>query len=100
MSDEPSGIGRRMALGATWTVTFRVSVRLIGLVSTAAFYAAYAWIAVAAIARRITLGDMTMYLLVFKQGQGALASMLAAIRRFASASSTASLPLSITQMLA
>jgi len=31
------------------------------------------------IAKRITLGDMTMYLLVFKQGQSALASILTSI---------------------
>ena len=52
---------------------------VLGLLSTAAFYGAYAWIALATIARRITLGDMTMYLLVFKQGQAALASILASI---------------------
>jgi len=51
----------------------------LGLLSTVAFYGAYAWIAVETIAKRITLGDMTMYLLVFKQGQSALSSMLAAI---------------------
>jgi ATP-binding cassette, subfamily B, bacterial len=51
----------------------------LGLLSSAAFYGAYAWIALAAIAKRITLGDMTMYLLVFKQGQAALASILAAV---------------------
>jgi ABC-type multidrug transport system fused ATPase/permease subunit len=52
---------------------------LLGLLSTAAFYAAYGWIVISAIAGRITLGDMTMYLLVFKQGQSALAAMLTAI---------------------
>jgi ABC-type multidrug transport system fused ATPase/permease subunit len=52
---------------------------VLGLLSTVAFYGAYAWIAVETIAKRITLGDMTMYLLVFKQGQSALSSMLAAI---------------------
>jgi ATP-binding cassette subfamily B protein len=52
---------------------------LLGLLSTMTFYGAYAWIALAAIARSITLGDMTMYLLVFKQGQSALSSMLSSI---------------------
>src|SRR5690606_24937886 len=33
----------------------------------------------ATIARSITLGDMTMYLLVFKQTQGALTSLLRAV---------------------
>ncbi len=51
----------------------------LGLLSTLAFYGAYAWIAFTAIAKRITLGDMTMYLLVFKQGQSALSAMLSAI---------------------
>jgi ABC-type multidrug transport system fused ATPase/permease subunit len=52
---------------------------VLGLLSTVAFYGAYAWIAAETIAKRITLGDMTMYLLVFKQGQAALASILASI---------------------
>ncbi len=52
---------------------------LLGLLSTVAFYGAYAWIVLSAIAGQITLGDMTMYLLVFKQGQSALAAMLTAI---------------------
>src|SRR5690606_8138219 len=51
----------------------------LGLFSTAAFYAAYAWIALATIGGRISLGDMTMYVLVFKQGQSAIASALTAI---------------------
>lgn len=49
---------------------------LLGLLSTLALYGAYAWIALATIARAITLGDMTMYLLVFKQTQAALTSLL------------------------
>jgi ATP-binding cassette, subfamily B, bacterial len=51
----------------------------LGLLSTAAFYAAYAWIALSAIQKTITLGEMTMYVLVFKQGQSALSSALSAI---------------------
>lgn len=51
----------------------------LGLLSTVAFYGAYAWIAIETIAKRITLGDMMMYLLVFKQGQAALSSMLSSI---------------------
>jgi len=51
----------------------------LGLLSTLAFYGAYAWIIVRTALRQITLGDMTMYLLVFKQGQAALSAMLAAI---------------------
>lgn len=51
----------------------------LGLLSTAAFYAAYAWIAISTIRASITLGEMTMYVLVFKQGQAALTSALSAI---------------------
>jgi ABC-type multidrug transport system fused ATPase/permease subunit len=52
---------------------------LLGLVSTAALYGAYVWVALAAIARSITVGQMTMYLLVFKQGQGAFSAILRSI---------------------
>ncbi len=52
---------------------------LLGLLSTAAFYGAYVWIAISTIDGRISLGDMTMYLLVFKQGQSALSAALTAI---------------------
>jgi ATP-binding cassette subfamily B protein len=51
----------------------------LGLLSTLAFYGAYAWIVTRAISGAITLGDMTMYLLVFKQGQSALAAILSAV---------------------
>ncbi len=51
----------------------------LGLVSTAAFYAAYAWVAVSAVQGRITLGQMTMYVLLFRQGQAAVSASLAAI---------------------
>jgi len=52
---------------------------LLGLVSSAAFYGAYAWIAIATIDQTISLGEMTMYLLLFKQGQSAVAAMLSAV---------------------
>ncbi|MDB9528345.1 ABC transporter ATP-binding protein [Oscillatoria sp. CS-180] len=51
----------------------------LGLLSTAAFYGAYCWIVLAAIARRISLGDLTMYLTVFRQGQNAFSSILTSI---------------------
>jgi ATP-binding cassette subfamily B protein len=51
----------------------------LGLLSSLAFYGAYGWIAIAAIQTRITLGQMTMYLLLFRQGQTAVAAMLSAI---------------------
>jgi ATP-binding cassette, subfamily B, bacterial len=52
---------------------------VLGLVSSGAFYGAYAWIALATINATISLGDMTMYLLLFKQGQSAVAAMLGAV---------------------
>ncbi|HSQ70739.1 MAG TPA: ABC transporter ATP-binding protein [Steroidobacteraceae bacterium] len=51
----------------------------LGLISTGAFYAAYAWIAVSAVRGSITLGEMTMYVLLFRQGQAAVSASLAAI---------------------
>jgi ATP-binding cassette subfamily B protein len=48
-------------------------------VSSLAFYGAYVWVAFATINGAISLVDMTMYLLVFKQGQGAVSAMLSSI---------------------
>ena len=52
---------------------------IFGLLGTTAFYGAYAWIALAAIKGSISLGQMTMYLLLFKQGQSAVSASLKAI---------------------
>jgi ATP-binding cassette, subfamily B, bacterial len=52
---------------------------ILGLIGTAAFYGAYAWIAVSAIQGTITLGQMTMYLLLFRQGQSAVSASLSSI---------------------
>ncbi|WP_404419956.1 ABC transporter ATP-binding protein [Marinospirillum sp.] len=52
---------------------------LLGLLGTLTFYAAYAWVVVDTVLGKITLGDMTMYLLVFKQGQTAVSACLTAI---------------------
>ncbi|GAB2198417.1 ABC transporter ATP-binding protein [Sessilibacter sp. MAH4] len=52
---------------------------LLGLLGSIAFYAVYIWIALAAIYGTISLGEMTMYLLVFKQGQSAVSASLTAI---------------------
>jgi ATP-binding cassette subfamily B protein len=51
----------------------------LGLVATATLYGAYAWIAISTIAGRISLGQMTMYLLLFRQGQAAVTAILSAI---------------------
>jgi ABC-type multidrug transport system fused ATPase/permease subunit len=48
----------------------------LGVLSTLAFYSIYAWVVVRAVSGSITLGDMTMYLLVFKQGQASLTAIL------------------------
>lgn len=52
---------------------------VLGLLSTAAFYGAYAWIVITTINGQITLGAMTMYLVLFRQGQAAVAASLSAI---------------------
>ncbi len=52
---------------------------LLGLLSTLAFYGAYAWIVYETASGDISLGAMTMYLLVFRQGQQAFSSILTAI---------------------
>jgi ATP-binding cassette, subfamily B, bacterial len=52
---------------------------LLGLLSTIAFYGAYAWIVVETIVGMISLGEMTMYLMVFRQGQSTFASALTSI---------------------
>lgn len=51
----------------------------LGLLGTLALYGAYAWIAVTTVIGRITLGQMTMYLMLFRQGQSAVSAMLSAI---------------------
>lgn len=52
---------------------------VLGLIGTLALYGAYAWIAVATVVGRITLGQMTMYLMLFRQGQSAVSASLSAI---------------------
>jgi ATP-binding cassette subfamily B protein len=57
---------------AKWT-------QLLSLIGTGAFYGAYAAMAVMAAAGALTLGNMTMYVVAFRQGQQAFQSALAAI---------------------
>ncbi|MBT8103936.1 MAG: ABC transporter ATP-binding protein/permease [Gammaproteobacteria bacterium] len=52
---------------------------ILGLLSTAALYGAYGWIVVTTIAGAITLGAMTMYLVLFRQGQSAVAAILTSV---------------------
>jgi ATP-binding cassette subfamily B protein len=51
----------------------------LSLLGTGAFYAAYASMALLAAAARLTLGNMTMYIVAFRQGQQAFQSVLGAI---------------------
>ena len=51
----------------------------LGVISTLVFYSAYGWIVSDTIIGAITLGQMTMYLLLFKQGQAAVSASLTAI---------------------
>lgn len=48
-------------------------------IATVAFYGAYIWIVWATVYRQITLGQMTMYLVVFRQGQTAVSAILSSI---------------------
>jgi len=57
---------------AKWT-------QLLSLVGTGTFYAAYAAMALMAAAGALTLGNMTMYVVAFRQGQQAFQSALAGI---------------------
>ncbi|MYL23173.1 ATP-binding cassette domain-containing protein [Halomonas alkaliantarctica] len=52
---------------------------ILGLLGTLTFYGAYGWVVVETITGALTLGQMTMYLMVFKQGQAALSASLTAI---------------------
>jgi ATP-binding cassette, subfamily B, bacterial len=51
----------------------------LGLIGTIALYSAYAWTAVSAVRRAITLGQMTMYVSLFRQGQSAVSAILSAV---------------------
>jgi len=51
----------------------------LGLVSLLAFYGCYALVAGRAASAEISLGDMTLYLAVFRQGQGAFQGILSAV---------------------
>lgn len=61
------------------TIRRNVWTYLLGLISTAAFYGAYVWIVLEAIVRRISLGELTMYLTVFRQGQATFTNLLSTI---------------------
>ncbi|TVQ31291.1 MAG: ABC transporter ATP-binding protein [Wenzhouxiangella sp.] len=51
----------------------------LGMVGTVALYAAFAWVVLATVAGQLSLGEMTMYMMVFKQGQSAVSASLTSI---------------------
>ena len=51
----------------------------LGLLGTAALYGGYGWIAVETVLGAMTVGQMTMYLMLFRQGQSAVSAALSAV---------------------
>ena len=51
----------------------------LGLIGTVALYLAYVWIALATVHGLISLGKMTMYLMLFRQGQSAVSAALSSV---------------------
>ncbi len=51
----------------------------LGLIGTCALYGGYAWIAAQTAQGAITVGQMTMYLMLFRQGQTAVTAALSAV---------------------
>jgi len=51
----------------------------LGLVGTSALYAGYAWIAAETVLGAMTVGQMTMYLMLLRQGQSAVGAALSAV---------------------
>jgi ATP-binding cassette, subfamily B, bacterial len=51
----------------------------LGLIATLGFYGSYAWIVWYTVQGKISLGDMTLYLAIFRQGQSTFQSILSAM---------------------
>jgi ATP-binding cassette subfamily B protein len=51
----------------------------LGLLGTATLYGGYAWIAAETVLGPMTVGQMTMYLMLFRQGQSAVSAALSAV---------------------
>jgi len=51
------------------------------LLSNLAYYGSYIWVILRALAKAITLGDMTMFLSVFRQSQNAVQQLLDSFNR-------------------
>ena len=52
-----------------------------GLLSNLAYYGSYAWIVLRTVAGQITLGDMTMFLGIFRQSQNSIRALLDSLNR-------------------
>ena len=52
---------------------------VLGILASAAFYFAYGWVAFAAIAATISIGQMTMYIAQFRLGQNAVSDSLTSV---------------------
>jgi ATP-binding cassette subfamily B protein len=68
---EELGLARRRAISAF----------ALGLLATLALYGTYGWIVARTVAGAITLGSMTLYVMVLRQGQTTLQSALQAVAR-------------------
>jgi ATP-binding cassette, subfamily B, bacterial len=64
---------RKLAVKRAWIT------HLLSMLATVAFYGAYAAMALFAATGRLTLGNMTLYILAFRQGQSAFQSILSGI---------------------
>jgi ATP-binding cassette, subfamily B, bacterial len=56
-----------------------IATYTLSLLATLAFYGAYAWMALLAALGRLTIGNMTMYVLAFRSGQQSFQSILSGI---------------------
>ncbi|MEN9704939.1 MAG: hypothetical protein RLZZ393_818 [Pseudomonadota bacterium] len=82
----PRLLGRYKAIfGRLYAEDRRLALRrdgwgfALGLLATGTLYAAYAWVAVSAVHGEVTIGQMTMYLLLFRQGQAAVSAALSSV---------------------
>ena len=51
----------------------------LGMLGTVALYGAFAWVVLATVSGQLSLGEMTMYMMVFRQGQSAVSASLTSI---------------------
>jgi ATP-binding cassette subfamily B protein len=82
----PLLLGRYQSLAETFYTEDRVLAvsrarwsSSLSLLATCAFYGCYAWMAVAAARGDLSIGEMTLYMVSFRQGQQAFQSMLSSL---------------------